>query len=152
MRRLTFNLYNKSSESLSLFRNAEGFFFFLTPLACKPVQSDGNVNMRLQFESSPSSSPGSAAGGCVDARTLICSSHTEPCCRCRGPGKPSKSFQTENPSKTKLFFLISLHQMFFFTGMSVAVLLKPHLNISFGKHFCSKRGRWTSSPLALWAR
>lgn len=35
----------------------------------------------------PWSSPGSAAGGCVGARTPTGSSHTGRCCRCPGPGE-----------------------------------------------------------------
>ncbi len=47
--------------------------------------SDVTVETDQQVEVSPSSFRGSAAGGCADAQTLICSSHTELCCHCPGP-------------------------------------------------------------------
>lgn len=41
---------------------------------------------------SPWSSPDSAAGGCVGARTPTGSSHTAPCCRCHDPGHTHTHF------------------------------------------------------------
>lgn len=67
----------------------------------------------------PWSSPDSAAGGGVGVQMLICSSHTEPCCRCLGP-EITKTYK--HPYYCSLIMVISfrscLHHFHSWTSQS----------------------------------